>query len=252
MSLPDAAAAEGPERPEGRSSRVFRGSRPPRGLPKGPGVALTADDGRQSKMGSAIDVVWRSWDDFDADADPATTIAAPSAGGGAVDGDAAAGRALLAASPRKTRLSPYSPTQTRSPYSPRRPSTTLWDLKDARASLAGLRPPRSPRGPQGLPAGRGELDPASAAAAVTAASLDAEHTGIKVYKRRWLMLAIFIFLGAANTFQWVQYSIIANIVQRYYGVSLFLVDLTCMSFLIAYLLFFIPASWFLDKHVSGD
>lgn len=195
-------------------------------------AAALAGDGedhtrRQSKMGSAIDVIWKSWDNFDENGTP--TADGGVAGGGA----AAADTALLA---RKGRLSPYAAS--RSPYHPRRPSTTLWDLKDARASLTA---PRSPSGT--LP---GLVPPPGA----LSSGLGPEFTGIKVYRRRWLMLSIFIFLGITNTFQWVQYSIIANIVQRYYNVTTLLVDLTCMSYLIAYLLFFIPASWFLDRHVS--
>ncbi|XP_034256207.1 uncharacterized MFS-type transporter C09D4.1-like isoform X2 [Thrips palmi] len=174
-------------------------------------------------MGTAIDVIWKSWDNFDGGAE-----AAPGGGGG-VDA------ALLA----KTRLSPYAP---RSPFHPRRPSTTLWDLKDARSSLTAPRAPRSP-----LASGLGAAA-AAAAAGLASGAEQAEHTGIKVYKRRWLMLAIFVFLGITNTFQWVQYSIITNIVERYYSVSSFYVDLTSMSYLIAYMLCFIPASWFLDKH----
>lgn len=180
---------------------------------------------RQSKMGSAIDVIWKSWDNFDENGVPLD--GAGPGGGGSAD------TALLS---RKARLSPYAAA--RSPFHPRRPSTTLWDLKDARASL------NAPRHSQGL--GQGLVPPPAA----LAAGLGPEHTGIKVYRRRWLMLVIFIFLGITNTFQWVQYSIIGNIVQRYYSVSSVLVDLTCMSYLIAYLLCFIPASWFLDRHVS--
>lgn len=37
----------------------------------------------------------------------------------------------------------------------------------------------------------------------------------KVYKRRWLMLGLFtLYSGIANS-QWLQYSIVANIVSRY-------------------------------------
>ncbi|XP_026465994.1 uncharacterized MFS-type transporter C09D4.1-like, partial [Ctenocephalides felis] len=69
----------------------------------------------------------------------------------------------------------------------------------------------------------------------------------KVYKRRWLILGIFVLYSAANALQWIQYSIIANIVQKYYGISSTLVDWTSMIYMIVYIPLIFPASWLLDK-----
>ncbi|XP_076234624.1 choline/ethanolamine transporter flvcr2a isoform X2 [Calliopsis andreniformis] len=69
----------------------------------------------------------------------------------------------------------------------------------------------------------------------------------KVYKRRWLILMIFVFYSASNAMQWIQYSIIANIVTSYYNVSSFTVDLTSMIFMITYIPFIFPASYLLDR-----
>ncbi|KZC06596.1 Feline leukemia virus subgroup C receptor-related protein 2, partial [Dufourea novaeangliae] len=69
----------------------------------------------------------------------------------------------------------------------------------------------------------------------------------KVYRRRWLILVIFILYSASNAMQWIQYSIIANIVMDYYKVSSFLVDMTSMIFMITYIPFIFPASYLLDK-----
>lgn len=69
----------------------------------------------------------------------------------------------------------------------------------------------------------------------------------KVYKRRWLMLGLFSMYSSLCSLQWVQYSIIANIVSRYYGVSLLAVDWTAMSFMAYYVIFFSPASYILDR-----
>lgn len=44
---------------------------------------------------------------------------------------------------------------------------------------------------------------------------DIEPLRLKAYKRRWLMLAIYIIYTAGCTYQWIEYSIIANIVMRY-------------------------------------
>lgn len=69
----------------------------------------------------------------------------------------------------------------------------------------------------------------------------------KVYKRRWLVLAIFVMYSASNALQWIQYSIIANIVQRYYNITSTWVDWTSMIFMILYIPLIFPASWILDK-----
>lgn len=37
----------------------------------------------------------------------------------------------------------------------------------------------------------------------------------RVYKIRWLILGLFVLYSASNALQWIQYSIIANIVQKY-------------------------------------
>lgn len=43
----------------------------------------------------------------------------------------------------------------------------------------------------------------------------ARHTGeFQVYTRRWIVLAIFTMYSASNALQWIQYSIIANVVER--------------------------------------
>ncbi|XP_011504260.1 PREDICTED: uncharacterized MFS-type transporter C09D4.1 [Ceratosolen solmsi marchali] len=69
----------------------------------------------------------------------------------------------------------------------------------------------------------------------------------KIYKRRWLILIIFVLYSASNAMQWIQYSIITNIVMKYYDVSSFAVDMTSMIYMITYIPFIFPASYFLDK-----
>lgn len=74
---------------------------------------------------------------------------------------------------------------------------------------------------------------------------------IKIYKKRWLMLILFVLYSASNAMQWIQYSIIANIVMRYYNVSSFLIDMTSMIYMITYIPLIFPASYLLDKFVSN-
>ncbi|XP_037827907.1 feline leukemia virus subgroup C receptor-related protein 2 [Lucilia sericata] len=69
----------------------------------------------------------------------------------------------------------------------------------------------------------------------------------KVYKRRWAVLILFAFYSASNSMQWIQYSIINNIVTKYYGVSDKWIDWTSMIYMILYIPLIFPGSWFLDK-----
>lgn len=88
-----------------------------------------------------------------------------------------------------------------------------------------------------------------------AASLnETEHSEIKtkVYKRRWMILAIYIIYAAINALQWFEYSVIANIVMRYYGVESLAVDWTSIIYMALYMPMVIPASYFMDKKVSKN
>jgi len=69
------------------------------------------------------------------------------------------------------------------------------------------------------------------------------------YRRRWLMLAIFILCSAANAMHWLQYSIIANIMMRYYQVSSTAINWTSMIYMACYIPLVFPASWVLDRKV---
>lgn len=72
---------------------------------------------------------------------------------------------------------------------------------------------------------------------------------IKVYKRRWFVLFIFILYAAVNAFQWIQYPIIANIVTKYYSVSAQTVDWTSIIYMLLYPLLILPASYIVEKKV---
>ncbi|XP_074111577.1 choline/ethanolamine transporter flvcr2a isoform X1 [Cotesia typhae] len=75
-----------------------------------------------------------------------------------------------------------------------------------------------------------------------------ETVETKIYRRRWFMLAIFVIYSASNAMQWIQYSIITDIVMKYYKVDAFLVDMTSMIYMITYIPFIFPASYILDKY----
>ncbi|KAF4519952.1 hypothetical protein B566_EDAN012236 [Ephemera danica] len=72
----------------------------------------------------------------------------------------------------------------------------------------------------------------------------------KSYRRRWLVLALFVLYSASNAMQWIQYSIIADVIAKYYGVSYLAIDWTSMIYMITYIPLIFPASWILNKKVS--
>ncbi|XP_059623021.1 uncharacterized MFS-type transporter C09D4.1-like [Phlebotomus argentipes] len=69
---------------------------------------------------------------------------------------------------------------------------------------------------------------------------------IQVYKMRWAMLLLCLASVTLTYMQWIQYSIVANIIMRYYRVSSLLVDWTSMVFMITYSLLVFPVSFFMD------
>ncbi|KAI6178700.1 MFS domain-containing protein [Aphelenchoides besseyi] len=70
----------------------------------------------------------------------------------------------------------------------------------------------------------------------------------RVYKKRYLMLIMFIILSASNALQWIEYSIIAHIITDFYGVSYDDVNWTSMIYMLTYTILVFPGSWFLDKY----
>uniref|UniRef100_A0A1B6DEC6 Choline/ethanolamine transporter FLVCR1 n=2 Tax=Clastoptera arizonana TaxID=38151 RepID=A0A1B6DEC6_9HEMI len=68
-----------------------------------------------------------------------------------------------------------------------------------------------------------------------------------IYKRRWLMLALFALCSMCNASHWIQYSIIANVAMRFYNVSALAVNWTSMIYMAVYIPLVFPASWLLEK-----
>uniref|UniRef100_A0A6G1SHD3 Putative MFS-type transporter C09D4.1 n=1 Tax=Aceria tosichella TaxID=561515 RepID=A0A6G1SHD3_9ACAR len=78
-------------------------------------------------------------------------------------------------------------------------------------------------------------------------SLTTRGKATHAYKIRWLVLAIFCSHSAINSFQWIQYSSITNIITTYYGVSNLLVNLTSLVYMVTYIPFIIHASLMLER-----
>ncbi|CAH2049880.1 unnamed protein product, partial [Iphiclides podalirius] len=80
---------------------------------------------------------------------------------------------------------------------------------------------------------------------------DVDVAKYTVYKSRWLMLAFFVVYSASNSLQWTQYTIIQDVVVRYYGVASNVVSWTSIVYMITYVPLIFPASWLLDKTNFG-
>jgi uncharacterized protein with PQ loop repeat len=74
----------------------------------------------------------------------------------------------------------------------------------------------------------------------------------KVYKRRWAVLVVFMLYGLISCMSWIQYSIITNIVMRYYNVSSYAVDWTSIVYMLIYVPLVFPASYVVEKMVSSQ
>uniref|UniRef100_A0A1B6KB51 Choline/ethanolamine transporter FLVCR1 n=1 Tax=Graphocephala atropunctata TaxID=36148 RepID=A0A1B6KB51_9HEMI len=79
------------------------------------------------------------------------------------------------------------------------------------------------------------------------APADAPPQECRIYTRRWFVLALFVVYSMSNSMQWIEYSIIANVVQKYYGVPSSYIDWTSMIYMITYIPFVFPASWLINK-----
>ncbi|XP_016074696.1 PREDICTED: feline leukemia virus subgroup C receptor-related protein 1 [Miniopterus natalensis] len=64
--------------------------------------------------------------------------------------------------------------------------------------------------------------------------------------RRFVVLSVFSLYSLVNAFQWIQYSIISNVFEGFYGVSSLHIDWLSMVYMLAYVPLIFPATWLLD------
>ncbi|XP_076823376.1 choline/ethanolamine transporter flvcr2a-like [Clavelina lepadiformis] len=69
----------------------------------------------------------------------------------------------------------------------------------------------------------------------------------KLYHKRWFILFLFSFYSGTNAFQWIEYSIISNIITRFYNVSVTTTDWLSMVYMIGYIPLIFPVTWLLDR-----
>lgn len=74
-------------------------------------------------------------------------------------------------------------------------------------------------------------------------------TKYKLYKKRWLIISIFILYSFTSYVQWIQYSIIANILVKYYNISNDTVNWTALIYFLAYSINIFPSSYVVNRLV---
>jgi len=70
----------------------------------------------------------------------------------------------------------------------------------------------------------------------------------KIYRYRWVILAVFMFAAAVNQMLWITFAPITSVAVDFYHVSDFQIGLLSMCFMIVYILVSIPASWIIDTY----
>jgi len=70
----------------------------------------------------------------------------------------------------------------------------------------------------------------------------------RVYRYRWTILSIYMFLIAVNQMLWITFAPITSDATIYYGVSDIWIGILSMCFMIVFVVFSIPASWIIDKY----
>lgn len=75
-----------------------------------------------------------------------------------------------------------------------------------------------------------------------------EQPAYKIYSYRWLILVVFMLVAAFNQLVWITFAPVTEAAAAYYHVSQLDIGLLSMSFMIAFLVFSIPASWVIDTY----
>lgn len=72
------------------------------------------------------------------------------------------------------------------------------------------------------------------------------HEAMKVYKKRFLILLLFCLYSMINSFQWIEYSSLTNVISQFYNVDNMAVNWTSVIYMVTYIPFILPASWLLE------
>lgn len=84
---------------------------------------------------------------------------------------------------------------------------------------------------------------------------DCSERTIKVYLRRWFLLAVITLALTISSMQFLQFCIISNVIQVYFQIDSRLIDLTSIVYMLLYFICYVPITfYFCNKQVStsGD
>ena len=76
----------------------------------------------------------------------------------------------------------------------------------------------------------------------------AEHSAVKSYGYRWVVLAVWMFVNILMQALWICYSPVSSQAAQVWGVSEFWVGFLAMSFMYVYVVMSLPASWVIEKY----
>jgi len=69
----------------------------------------------------------------------------------------------------------------------------------------------------------------------------------RVYRYRWVVLAVFMLVNVTIQMLWISYAPITSLASKYYGVSELAIGILAMSFMIAFIPLSLPAAWVIDS-----
>ncbi len=73
-------------------------------------------------------------------------------------------------------------------------------------------------------------------------------TDFRLYKYRWVVLAVFMFINLTIQMLWITYAPITGPAAQFYGVTDLKIGLLAMTFMIAFIPLSIPVSWIIDTY----
>lgn len=75
-----------------------------------------------------------------------------------------------------------------------------------------------------------------------------ESPVFKVYKYRWIMLSVYMFIVVVNQLLWITFAPITTDATHYYNVTDIQIGMLSMCFMIVFIFVSIPASWIIDTY----
>ncbi len=75
-----------------------------------------------------------------------------------------------------------------------------------------------------------------------------ETISFKVYKYRWVVLSVYMFIVAVNQLLWITFAPVTADAVKFYGVTDLQIGILSVCFMVVFIVFSIPASWIIDTY----